>query len=356
MVMTLEAASPYGPRVVGDPIQPPGRTRAVPAGQPGQTLNDPEQDMDSAEIEAFLTLAEELHFTRTAERLGLAQSRVSRLISSLERKVGGPLFERTSRKVALTPLGSRLRDRSAPAWAELEAAFADARRTARSAGGTLRLGWPVTASGPAVARLVDVFTSRCPDCQLVIHDVPVTDLYGPLHRGEIDVMAYWLAGYDPGLTAGPVLEYRDRVLAVGRGHRLARQESVSVEDLAYEQTHNGGQVPARLFDVLVPPVTPAGRPVQRTYPWLSFEQVPVLIATGQIVHPTMVGVQAFQRDDIVLVPIRDLPPIPFGLIWRASHENARIRALAAAACRIGPRAAPPDGGSVPAAEAAARQP
>src|SRR5215469_7954060 len=61
--------------------------------------------MDAAEIEVFLTLAEELHFTRTAERLHLPQSRVSRLVASLERRVGGALFERTSRRVVLTPLG-----------------------------------------------------------------------------------------------------------------------------------------------------------------------------------------------------------------------------------------------------------
>jgi DNA-binding transcriptional LysR family regulator len=55
--------------------------------------------MDTAEIEVFLTLAEELHFGRTAERLRMLQPRVSRLVSALEHRVGGVLFERTSRRV-----------------------------------------------------------------------------------------------------------------------------------------------------------------------------------------------------------------------------------------------------------------
>ncbi|MBO0806882.1 MAG: LysR family transcriptional regulator, partial [Actinobacteria bacterium] len=55
--------------------------------------------MDASEIEVFLALAEELHFGRTAERLRLPQSRVSRLVASLERRVGGALFERTTRRV-----------------------------------------------------------------------------------------------------------------------------------------------------------------------------------------------------------------------------------------------------------------
>ena len=72
--------------------------------------------MDTADIEIFLTLAEELHFGRTAERLHLAQSRVTRVIAALEGQAGGKLFDRTSRRVRLTPLGSRLRDQIRPAY------------------------------------------------------------------------------------------------------------------------------------------------------------------------------------------------------------------------------------------------
>jgi DNA-binding transcriptional LysR family regulator len=66
------------------------------------------------EIEMFLALAEELHFGRTAERLYVSQSRVSQVIQLMETRVGGRLFERTSRRVQLTPLGAQLRDALAP--------------------------------------------------------------------------------------------------------------------------------------------------------------------------------------------------------------------------------------------------
>ena len=61
----------------------------------------------------------------------------------------------------------------------------------------------------------------------------------------------------------------------------------------------------------------------------------VLAARGQIVHPTASGIPMFTRDDIALVPITDLPPLPLGLIWVTAHENARIRALAETARSIG---------------------
>ena len=51
------------------------------------------------------------------------------------------------------------------------------------------------------------------------------------------------------------------------------------------------------------------------------------MALGRIVHPTSSTVPIFDRDDVVLVPIDDLPPLPLGLVWCTSRENTRIRAL-----------------------------
>jgi hypothetical protein len=121
------------------------------------------------------------------------------------------------------------------------------------------------------------------------------------------------------------------------GGRLAARESVSVEDLGDEEVRQKAPtVPAALFDAIVPPVTPSGRPIRRTYPWTDDEDVLMAVARGRIVHPGMAGLPLTTRPDFVQVPVRDLPPIPVGLIWRAAHENARIRALAAAARAICP--------------------
>src|SRR5215469_2472918 len=102
--------------------------------------------MDTTEIEVFLVLAEELHFGRTAERLHMPQPRVSRLVSALEHKVGGTLFERTSRRVRLTPLGKRLHGQLQPAYAQLNAALDDARAAARQTAGVLRIAYSATSN------------------------------------------------------------------------------------------------------------------------------------------------------------------------------------------------------------------
>ena len=109
--------------------------------------------MDTAEIEVFLVLAEELHFGRTAERLRLPQPRVSRLVAALERRAGGALFERTSRRVRLTPLGQQLASQLRPAYAQLTAALDDARAAARQAAGVLAIGFAPTSHMTVLTRL-----------------------------------------------------------------------------------------------------------------------------------------------------------------------------------------------------------
>lgn len=296
---------------------------------PWTSQRRPGEVMNASEFEVFLTLAEELHFTRTSERLHLPQSRVSRLVASLERRVGGALFERTSRRVVLTPLGKQLLSRAGPAYAELEAALSEAREYARGIEGVLRLGCPPTVGGPALSLLAERFAARHTGCELSLCDQGLADPYGPIRAGDVDVLVFWLAADEPDLTAGPVIEYRDRVLVVGLGHRLAGRESVSFEELADVEMHgNHPGFPRSVFDMIVPPVTPSGRPIRRTQPWRSSEDLIKLVTSAEVAHPGMADVPVFQRKDVKQIPVRDMPPVPLGLIWCTARENAKIRALA----------------------------
>lgn len=293
--------------------------------------------MDMMQAEAFLAVADELHFGRAAQRLRVSQPRVSVLVATLERQVGGKLFDRTSRRVTLTPLGGQFLAELEPGYRQMQAAFARARRTARETAATLQIGCTAYVAGPAVSRLIEEFSTRHPGCEVILHEVAWWEPYAALRRGEIDVLVNWLAVDEPDLTAGAVIEYRDRVLAVGRGHRLAARESVSAEDLADEDTNElPPPYPAALGDAIMPQATPSGRPIPRSQPTHSADHILTLIARGRIVHPTMASIPLFARDDITLIPIRDLPPMPLGLIWRTAHENATIRALASTARSLAP--------------------
>jgi DNA-binding transcriptional LysR family regulator len=282
--------------------------------------------VDLMQVRTFLALADELHFGRAAKRVGLSQPRVSRLISALEREAGGALFDRTSRRVRLTPLGARLRDGWRPAYGQLLATLDDARTAARQPAGTLLVGFTLTTGGTALTRLVRAFTAAYPGCDVQLREIDLPDLYGPLRRDDIGVLVSWLAVDDPDLTAGPAIEHRARALAVSRDHPLAARGSASAEDLADYET---AWAPlGALYDAIVPPRTPSGRLVRRTRVVGGLHETLALAARGEIVHPTVAGLPLAQRSDIVLLPLTDLPPLRLGPIWCAAHENARIRALA----------------------------
>ena len=298
--------------------------------------------MELADIEAFLVLAEELHFGSTAERTFVSRARVSQRIAALEREVGGLLFERTSRRVRLTPLGAQLQADLVPGYDQIRTALADARRAARSLDGWLRVGFTTTTGGEVLNRAVVAFEEAHPGSHVALREIPIADPVEALRSDTVDVLVNWAVHRAPDLTAGPVLESEPRVLAVSADHPLAGAASVSAEVLAeYPAPNLPGLNPAIRF-AIVPPRTPSGRKVLlHPEPMLSLAEVIGLVVRGHAVHPTVPSLRRLaHRDDLVFVPITDLPPLSLGLVWRTATENARIRAFADTCRALGPPAPP----------------
>src|ERR1700753_1507630 len=106
------------------------------------------RDVELRELRVFLVLADELHFGRTAERLGISQPGVSEAVRVLESRLGGKAFVRTSRRVRLTPAGETLRSGLGPALSALNQALAQTSELSRSVRGLLRVGFILTSEGP----------------------------------------------------------------------------------------------------------------------------------------------------------------------------------------------------------------
>jgi len=286
------------------------------------------RDVELRELRIFLLLCDELHFGRTAERLGISQPGVSEAVRVLESRLGVKVFDRTSRRVRLTPAGEALRRDLVPALAALDRALTETSELSGAVRGLLRVGFVMTAEGPALSRFIAAFQARYPACEVRLQEVETFDAYRELRRGDIDVLCNWLAVDEPGLTAGAAFAHYPRALAVAATHRLAGQRTVLVEDLAEEEVALlPPTTPPAVCDLLIPPHTPSGRPIRRTQPVQTINEILSLVARGLIVHPTSSVVPIFNRDDVTLIPIDDLPPLPLGLVWCTSRENPRIRAL-----------------------------
>lgn len=292
--------------------------------------------LERSETEAFLALAEELHFGRTAERLGITTGRVSQLIKKVERRVGGALFVRTSRTVRLTPVGRRLADDLAPPAAAMDAALRRAVDTHRGVTGELRAAFLGQLMGPVLLKVVRLFTERHPDCRVEVREVQLTTSRPSLEDGSIDIL---LASFPfDGMACGPVLLRERRVLAVPVGHPLAGEESVSVEVLADHPVVQYPDVTSAGFKQdRTPDRTPSGAPVPKGPAGGSFAEMLTLVAMGRGVLP--VGEHArdyYPRPDVAYVPIRDAPLIERGLVSSPANTTARVRAFVEAAGVLGP--------------------
>jgi DNA-binding transcriptional LysR family regulator len=290
------------------------------------------EQVELREVHVFLALCEHLHFGQTAEQLQISHSRVSQILQGLEAKLGARLFDRTSRRVTLTPAGARFQRRVLEPYAELREVLHDTYVRAGQIAGELALGLLFPSSGgPELAQIIELFEQRHPGATVTIRDLRFDDPFGPLRRGELDVMACRLPIGQPDLTIGPVLASDARILAVAIDHPFADRESISIEDLADCRAHDaGGQLPREYIDALIPPRTPRGRPIPRRHIGTpSPTQLLAMVARNEIVHPTISSFpDHFRHPGVTFLPIRDLPPMEAGLVWRASGETAAIRAFA----------------------------
>jgi len=185
--------------------------------------------MELRDIEIFLALAEELHFGRTAERLHITPSRVSHVIKKQERRIGAPLFERTSRTVRLTPVGERLYQTLQPAYQRIIDGGAEVSATLGDVRGTLTLG-SMGPQGWMINDIVDRFRTRHPAVEFVHRDLNSVDPLTPLRSGEIDVAHLWLPVREPDITVGPVTHTSPIMLAMAATHPFATRDSVCLED------------------------------------------------------------------------------------------------------------------------------
>jgi DNA-binding transcriptional LysR family regulator len=283
--------------------------------------------MDWQEIEAFLAVGDELHFGRAAQRLHLSQARVSQTIKKLERRVGSPLFDRTTRRVSLTPIGRQLLDDLVPAHQAVRDGIARAQAAGRGIIGVLRVGFLGPVAGRVVLDVMDALHSSHPDLEIQLRETQIADPCRPLRDDEVDVLLTQLPVDEPDMDTGPVVLSEPRVLAVSSRHPYARRQSVCLEDLAGDRTFRpAGTPPTSWVNSYLPWSTPSDHPIERGPAVSTFQELIALVAAGQGICPVAAhNVRYHPRPHIAFVPFTDAPPFEFGLVWRTSAQTSRVR-------------------------------
>jgi DNA-binding transcriptional LysR family regulator len=189
------------------------------------------QQIELRHLQCFLAVAEEQHFGRAAERLGIAQPPLSQQIQRLEAALDVTLFDRTRRGAKLTAAGRALAAR-APAVLEAAASLReDVREAARGRAGVLRIGAGASASLGVVPEMIAQFRARYPDVVVRLDDRATVSHDERLRQRLIDVAL--LRSPVPGMRVTVVRE--ERLLAVvPQTHRFARRRTLRVAELRNE--------------------------------------------------------------------------------------------------------------------------
>jgi DNA-binding transcriptional LysR family regulator len=190
--------------------------------------------MELRHVRAFLVLAEELHFGRTAARLHLVQSAISQTIKALEDEVGAPLFARTKRQVVLTPAGQELLGPARRMLDELDRGLTAARRAAAGDTGRLSLRFTMMAALTPLPRVLARFQREHPDVAVTIAPGGTTDQLEALRLGRADI-GFMSLNRDVAPFACEIVEKSTVVAVLPSRHALAKRRAVPMRELARER-------------------------------------------------------------------------------------------------------------------------
>ncbi|MER6319182.1 LysR family transcriptional regulator [Streptomyces sp. NPDC001581] len=292
------------------------------------------RDVDPRLLRGFVAAAEELHFTRAAARLYVAQQALSRDVRRLEQTLGAALFLRTTRQVELTADGQRLLPlarRVLAAHEELAAAFTAPRP----------LLVDLNTDGPSTPRTVlERARELAPDCELMARfESGLTHAATEIAAGRLDVSFGYADGLDPALRA-PLAQtpvrYEPLAVLLPEGHPLAARGTVPLDALAGETVYAGAGNPRTLEWTGLARELFAGRGILMAPPApvaMGKEEFRrVMVKTG---NPVLATVDFLDMPGCVKRPLTDPVPLsPLSMVWRKGFAHPGLDALRTAAAGL----------------------
>jgi DNA-binding transcriptional LysR family regulator len=284
-------------------------------------------DLDTRLLRAFVAVAEELNFTRAAERVFIAQQALSAQIQQLESRLGTKLFERTTRKVELTEAGEQLLPHARAMLQALDAGTSVLEAARQAERATLRVGLSGTAMVPLASETMRVFAERHPGLELQVSNTGLNEPSAGLGEGKVDVAFVRPPFLDDGISMVTVLT-EDRYAVVREDHPLARREYVRPQDVVGERWIwvVGGDPKARAFWSLAE--FRGGEPLQGGTPVNSIEEAFGAVAAGVAITcqaESAVRAVGAGFPQLRFVPLRGAPPARVAVAWPTTRETDLAR-------------------------------
>ena len=278
------------------------------------------------QLRTFVAVAEELNFTRAAERLHLGQQAVSKTVQQLEGELGVALLERTTREVSLTPAGRALLRDGREVLAAADAAFERAAGVGRGLGGTVRVGVSPAAGQAVRDEVVEVLRREAPELSVALHEVRPGDVAPMLRDRDLDLVIARTTPDAPEVESA-ALRPSPAVLCLGAGHRLAAAGTVRLADLDGERLLTWSPPGTPYTDLLLHRLSAAGATVQPVQARVTgAAELSELVEYGAV---ALVPAGSPRGGDIVQLPVEDDVSLPLLVLWLAGYPSPavdRIRA------------------------------
>ena len=189
--------------------------------------------MELRQLKYFLAVADELHFTRAARKLHVAQPALSQQIRQLEDEIGAKLLERTNRRVSLTEAGEVFRGRAAAAIDQLARAAVDAGQAGRGEAGSISIGFVSSAVCGALPAILRRFREKLPLVTFELRELEPSEQLTQIRQQHLDIGMMHAVLDEPNLQS--VAISREKLIAaLPEGHRLADQTSIDLHALKDE--------------------------------------------------------------------------------------------------------------------------
>lgn len=280
--------------------------------------------MELRHLRYFVAVAEELNFSRAAQRLHIAQPPLSQQIRDLEEELGVTLFERTKRRVELTVPGQIFLDKARQAIEQVEQAVAAVQRASRGELGRLSIGFNSSATYSVLPAILRAFRKYCPDVTLDLQELTTHQQLVLLHQRHIDAGILYLPIKTEALNVISVLK-ETMVIAMPETHLLAALSQVSIQSLNQD-----------LF-IMPPPILGAGlySQIMQFFQQTGFSPTIVqqatqlqtiisLVAGGVGVALVPTSMQNLQRSGVVYRTLQELTPeVEVALAWR-QHDPSPV--------------------------------
>ena len=283
--------------------------------------------MELRPLRYFVVLAEELHFGRAAERLGIAQPALSQQIQRLEQELGLSLFERTRRRVRLTLPGTRFLEGARTTLAEANLAVRAAQQAARGETGNLAVGFVTSALYGVFPDVIRLFRQRYPDIHLVLNEMPIVRQTEELLSGRIQVSFLRRPLDEQGLIVRTISK-EPWVVALPQAHRLAKARHITLRSLSKDQfILFPRELAPSLYDQVISMYLEAGFS-PRIALEAQMQAIVSLVAAGIGVALVPSSLENLRRKGLVYRPLAgSAPKAELAVAWQKENSSAILQSF-----------------------------